>query len=460
MTSDDEAPDPLLGATIEDKYRVDRLIGSGGMGSVYQATNLSFGKRVAMKFLEPAAARDKDTVARFQREAESASAVESAHIVQIFDSGIGPEGRPYLVMELLSGEDLRARLRREERLDVAEAAHVVAQVLRALARAHDAGIIHRDLKPDNVFLCERDDEAMFVKIVDFGISKIARRAATADTLTRRGTVLGTAFYMAPEQAQGFPDIDGRADLWSVGSILYESLSGRPPHVATTYEAVLIKNCTEDAADVRTHAPDVPEDLAFVVQKALARERTERYQTAKEFYEALAGALPELMSTGPPIPSTRRRSPRDSTPSEPGFRTAEGTSVHTHTEGKTNTRRAIVAAFIAALGAFAITAFVMQRPVDAPASPVPEETRSASAIQPADEHVTQPATAATSDAPKVAIAADPPTKDGGTAAERATKPTKITTPRPAVGAQPAGKTAPRPKPAPGVAEGLELDTSGP
>ena len=223
--------------------------------------------------------------------------VESAHIVHIFDSGTAEDGSPFLVMELLSGEDLRARLKRETRMAVADSIHVVGQVLRALARAHAAGIVHRDLKPDNVFLCRHDDDAMFVKIVDFGISKITRRNATADTFTRRGVVLGTAFYMSPEQAQAFRDIDGRSDLFSVGAILFEMLSGRPPHNGTVYEAVLIDICTKDAPDIRSLVPEIPEGLAAVIARALERERDARYQDANDFYDALSMAAPGLLRTG-------------------------------------------------------------------------------------------------------------------------------------------------------------------
>src|SRR5687768_14748969 len=145
---DDSEVGRLVGTTVADKYRIDRLIGRGGMGAVYQATHLSIGKRVALKFLDRQAARDNDSATRFQREAEAASAVESAHIVHIFDSGLS-DGVPFLVMELLSGEDLRGRLRRDGRLPLDDALRITAQVLRALSRAHDAGIIHRDLKPDN-----------------------------------------------------------------------------------------------------------------------------------------------------------------------------------------------------------------------------------------------------------------------------------------------------------------------
>ena len=278
----------LVGATVGGKYRVDRIIGRGGMGAVFQATNLAIGKRVALKFLDHEAAQNQEACQRFQREAEAAGMAESAHIVQIFDSGVTDGGLPFLVMELLTGEDLRARLRREGRLGVVAALRIVSQVLRALLRAHEAGIVHRDLKPDNVFLCARDDDPSFVKIVDFGISKVSL-SRPADTLTRRGTVLGTAFYMSPEQAQSFADIDGRTDLFSVGAILFEMLTGKPPHVAPTYEAVLIAICTQDAADVRTLAPDVPisAPVAALVRRALQREREQRFQSAREFLTAIS-----------------------------------------------------------------------------------------------------------------------------------------------------------------------------
>ncbi len=286
----------LVGTTVAGKYRIDRIIGKGGMGAVFQAANLAIGKRVALKFLDHEAARNREACQRFQREAEAAGMAESAHIVQIFDSGVTDSGLPFLVMELLTGEDLRARLRREGRLSVPAALQIVSQVLRALHCAHEAGIVHRDLKPDNVFLCARDDNPSFVKIVDFGISKVAR-ARVADTLTRRGTVLGTAFYMSPEQAQSFADIDGRTDLFSVGAILFEMLTGQPPHVAPTYEAVLIAICTHDAVDVRTRAPEVPAAVASLVKRALERERDLRFQSAREFLSAIAALEGALAQDG-------------------------------------------------------------------------------------------------------------------------------------------------------------------
>lgn len=316
----------LVGTTVAGKYRVDRLIGRGGMGAVFQAANLSIGKRVALKFLDRQAAEHREASRRFQREAEAASMAESAHIVQIFDSGTTEGGLPFLVMELLIGEDLRAKLQREQRLDIASALRIASQVLRALVGAHRAGIVHRDLKPDNVFLCARDDDPAFVKLVDFGISKVARTRA-ADTLTRRGTVLGTAFYMSPEQAQSFADIDGRTDLFSLGAILFEMLAGRPPHEGRTYEGVLIAICTHDAPDLRTLAPSVSEAVAVLVARALARDRDQRFQSAEEFLDAIA-ALGAGASSG-----TRHRSSRFGT---------------------------LVASVVALLAGFVLTAYLVAR----------------------------------------------------------------------------------------------------
>ena len=311
----EQRDDELVGRAI-GKYTLARVIGRGGMGIVYEAQNTSIGKRVAIKLVSSELAKNKDAVKRFQREAQAASAVESAHIVDIFDSGVSDEGVPYIVMELLRGEDLGHRIRRLGRLELEDALHVTVQILRGLARAHAAGIIHRDLKPDNVFLVDRDDDAAFVKILDFGISKVARQGdAPVQTLTKQGTVLGMPFYMSPEQAQALPDTDGRADLWSSGAILYECLTGRAPHTGGSYEAVIVSICSKDAPDVRMHNPAVSEAIAKVIAKALARDRDDRFASAREMSDALVAASGGLMTTGPrssddpsdPFPSGRMAS---------------------------------------------------------------------------------------------------------------------------------------------------------
>ncbi len=321
-SSDDADNAVWVGKTV-GKYEIVRLLGRGGMGSVYEALNTGIGKRVAMKFVDADTAKNKDAVARFQREAQAASAVESAHIVEIFDSGTTDSGEPFIVMELLRGEDLGHRIKRLGRLEVPEALHITAQILRGLHRAHAAGIVHRDLKPDNIFLVDRDDDPTFAKILDFGISKVQRTSELSPrTITREGTVLGTPFYMAPEQAQAAPDIDGRADLWAAGAILYECLTGRPPHVGTTYEQVIIAICTKEAEDIRLHNPIISEGLSQVVQKALHRDRKERFATAREFLETLiehsGGALSVRHSRGV-SDDAHGGSRRDSslTPSSPG-----------------------------------------------------------------------------------------------------------------------------------------------
>ena len=290
--------DERVGRTI-GKYTLARVVGRGGMGIVYEALNTAIGKRVAIKLVSAELAKNKDAVKRFQREAQAASAVESAHIVDIFDAGVGDDGVPYIVMELLRGEDLGHRIKRLGRLDLEDALHVTVQILRGLARAHHAGIVHRDLKPDNIFLVDRDDDDSFVKILDFGISKVARHGeAPVQTLTKQGTVLGTPFYMAPEQAQGLPDTDGRADLWSTGAILYECLTGRAPHTGGSYEQVIVNICSKDAADVRTHNPAVPEPVAKVIAKALARDRDDRFAGARDFLESLVIASGGTVTSGP------------------------------------------------------------------------------------------------------------------------------------------------------------------
>jgi serine/threonine-protein kinase len=462
MSPDNSEPESLVGALVGGKYRVDALLGRGGMGAVYQATHQAIGKRVALKFLWRDSTRDPETVKRFQREAEAASQVESAHIVQIFDSGISDNGLPFLVMELLVGEDLRTRLRRAGHLPLPEAVHIAGQVARGLMRAHEAGIVHRDLKPDNVYLCRRDDDPMFVKIVDFGISKVARTSNTANTLTRRGVVLGTAFYMSPEQAQAYRDVDGRTDLFSLGAILFEMLTGHPPHTGPAYETVLIDICTKDAPDVRVYAPDVPAAVAEVVIRALRRNREERFQRAEEFYDALALAAPGMLRTGssPGSPALGVGAV-DGTPSAPGAtggtlsRTSSGTAVQADSAVApgVQTRRTVVAALVAALGAFALTALIMARsPAPAsPAAPSAAPTWSAGAVPRAraEPPPVQPSASASSQGSARAGSA------------RAEPPPSIKDPRPnrpwSHREPPKKTTSPAATGAAGVAKGLKLVT---
>jgi len=414
----------LIGTTVAGKYRVERMIGRGGMGAVFQATNIGIGKRVALKFLDHESAQNREASRRFQREAEAAGMAESAHIVQIFDSGASENGLPFLVMELLTGEDLRARLRREGRLELAEALRITSQVLRALVRAHEAGIVHRDLKPDNVFLCARDDDPSFVKLVDFGISKVAR-ARMADTLTRKGTVLGTAFYMSPEQAQSFHDIDGRTDLFSVGAILYEMLSGAPPHGGRTYEAVLIAICTHDAPDLRARLPDLPASVAALLAKALERDRARRFQSAAEFLGALSNVERELglVAGSASAAVSSAHTPRARSASEHVERKRYGT---------------LVAGIVATLAGFALAAYFIAR-VSTP--------RSTTAEQPSASVTTRVAPPATSAVVVSPVTSAPNAAPAVTATALPASPQK-------------SHRTPSPKPNTHVAPGLQLSTKEP
>ncbi|HEX6766935.1 MAG TPA: serine/threonine-protein kinase [Polyangiaceae bacterium] len=364
--------DSLIGSVVAGKYRIERVLGRGGMGAVFSATNTTMGKRVALKFLTREAARDKHATLRFQREAEAAGVIESEHIVHVFDSGTTEEGLPFLVMELLNGEDLRMRLQREGLLPVAEATEIATQILRGLVRAHAAGIIHRDLKPDNVFLSKRDDGSTHAKIVDFGISKLSH-GRSAKTLTRRGTVLGTAYYMAPEQATAAEGVDHRADLYGVGTILFEMLAGRPPHMAPTHEAVLVAICTKDAPDVRTLRPDTPSGLARLLERALARDRDARIGSAEEFVEGLGGA---------PGPATAARA------LTAGHRTDDTLGPSTTERHRSGNRRTVVGGVVAALLGFTLTAALVARKPAGGAAPSAEPARSAAlspvATLPAEE----------------------------------------------------------------------------
>jgi serine/threonine protein kinase len=275
-----------IGRTLGGRYRVARLIGRGGIGAVYEAHD-GAGTPFAVKILDREWAKDEVVAARFAREARAASAVPSPHIVRVLDGGT-ESGCPYLVMELLAGEDLGALLRRKRHLPMDDALHVTEQLLEGLVAAHAAGIVHRDLKPDNVLLGERRGDACFVTIVDFGMSKIERPSGgTAPLkLTGKGVVLGTPLYMSPEQARASTDVDGRSDVYSVGAILFECVTGRPPHTGETHEQVLLAICMEDAPDLRRWAPEAPDALAALVARALHREREDRFATADEMLAAV------------------------------------------------------------------------------------------------------------------------------------------------------------------------------
>jgi serine/threonine-protein kinase len=287
----------LVGTTLDGRYDVTRVIGAGGMGAVYEAQHVGTGRRVAIKVISTGdLTKDAQLVGRFQREAKAAGAIDTQHICGVLDTGTDPEsGLPYMVMEYMVGEDVQQLLRRAAPLSPELALRIVAQTCLGLQKAHDTGVVHRDIKPANLFLNKSDGGNVIVKVLDFGIAKVKMETASeaGDAgLTRTGTMLGSPLYMSPEQARGMKTIDHRADIWSLGVVLYEMLSGRTPfHHIDALGELIIAICSEPPRPVQDFAAWVPPEVAAIVHKALKSSASERYQTASEMFEAVKALLP-------------------------------------------------------------------------------------------------------------------------------------------------------------------------
>jgi serine/threonine protein kinase len=286
-------PTSLVGRLLSGRYRVTGVIAAGGMGVVYEGLQVALGRRVAIKCLHPRFATDTVAIARFQNEAMVSGSFGHPHIVEVFDLGwLDDDRAPYLVMERLEGETLGTRLSREKKLPVSLVVTLARQALSALVATHARGILHRDLKPDNLFMMRVTDGAPRVKVLDFGLSKAIAPVDDATRLTRSGVVMGTPSYMAPEQAMGAPDLDGRVDLYALGMILYESLVGRLPFAARTPAALMQEIARVRPPTPRLVRPEVPAALDAAVTRAIARDRKARFADATEMQRALA-SLPAL-----------------------------------------------------------------------------------------------------------------------------------------------------------------------
>jgi eukaryotic-like serine/threonine-protein kinase len=294
-----------IGDRIDGKYEIKRLLGEGGMGAVYEGENTLIHRRVAIKVLHSGVATLEEAVKRFENEAQAAGRIGSDHIVEVLDLGRLDSGDRYMVMEFLKGESLSARIAARGRLSASELCDIGLQLLEGLSAAHEAKIIHRDLKPDNIFLiAQAKGRTDFVKILDFGISKF-NVIGNDFSMTRTGAVMGTPYYMAPEQARGAKNLDARLDVYAAGVILYEAATGKVPFEGDTFNELLIKIATEESPTVRTLAPDLDPGLAEIIDRARRRNPEQRFASAREFRDAMArwseGGRSSDLATGATLP---------------------------------------------------------------------------------------------------------------------------------------------------------------
>jgi eukaryotic-like serine/threonine-protein kinase len=298
---------PERGKVIAGRYRLDRVLAQGGMGSVWVGHHLQLDVPVAVKFMAPYFAASAEARARFEREAKASAQLRIANAVQVYDFGI-EDGTPFITMELLDGEDLHARLDREKRLTPAATLVILNQVCIGLRRAHDVGLVHRDLKPANIFLSRQGREEV-AKILDFGIAKAPEPAAGAGGAgaTKTGTLLGTPHYMSPEQVRSTSKVDLRSDLWALGVIAFRCVTGQLPFPGDEMGEVLIDVCTK-AIPVPSHiAPDLPPELDRFFERALMRDPAQRFQDADELADAFADAQEPvtMLARGEAIDTARR-----------------------------------------------------------------------------------------------------------------------------------------------------------
>jgi serine/threonine protein kinase len=311
-----EAPDedPLVGTLLAGKYEVQKTLGRGGMGAVYLARQIAMDRQVAVKVLLTELSTNPHAAKRFVQEAKAVSRLQHPNTITIHDYGTSEAGQMYIVMELLKGQTLASALHTAGRIDALRAAKIISQVCASLAEAHEAGIIHRDLKPDNIFLTQVGRDPDHAKVLDFGIAKVLD-AEGASKLTATGMVFGTARYMSPEQAQG-KQVDGRADVYSLGVVLFEILTGSPPFSADTVVALLLKHVTAPVPMFTEACPDhaVDPEIERITRRALQKDPGLRYQRISDFAEELdafartLGGYPRPSMSAPPERSARPPEP--------------------------------------------------------------------------------------------------------------------------------------------------------
>jgi serine/threonine protein kinase len=341
-----------IGVVLDGAYKIDGLLGQGGMGAVYLATQLRLEKTVAIKVMARELTSNPEALERFRREARVSSSLGHPHIVQVNDFSTTPSGEPFLVMEFLEGEDLDHRLRQVGRLAPRQVVHIVRQVASALAATHAKTIVHRDLKPGNIYLLAAAGESDFVKVLDFGISKV--RSATTK-LTRTSSIMGTPNYMSPEQAKGnIDDIDERTDQWALACIAWECLCGVGPFVGENVPSILFQIVHESPADLLSKVPGLHPQVERVLLRALAKNKTERFASVTEFAEALAQAA--MGAPAPSVPQTGRFAPSAlaAAPIQTTFSQAAGAVESPHDEARPRPKKRL-RSVAAATGVFLLVA---------------------------------------------------------------------------------------------------------
>jgi eukaryotic-like serine/threonine-protein kinase len=449
------APPVAIGATVAEKYVVERVLGEGGMGIVLAARHRDLDQRVAIKCLLPEIAQRGVAAERFRREARAVASMRSEHICRVLDVGTLADGIPFMIMEYLDGCDLAQELERRERLPYREAVAYVLQACEALSEAHRAGIIHRDLKPANLFLEQRSSGMRRVKVLDFGVSKSLLEAQKSQALTQTANMVGSPLYMSPEQLESSRDVDARADLWGLGVVLYELISGVPPFAAASIPQLIAAVINERPRRLPSDL-EVPPELEAVIVRMLSKERRDRHASVEELMEDLEpfAALPPAVGyrTTQVSAGERNRTPASAAARPTSTRSSTRTSTRTsqtplswdRNDGKTGSRSraAVVVVLLALAAAGAFVAYTSSRNGDegpGMAKPLPQQEANDPGPSKTAASSREPSTPPNQDIPRGVL----PEAEGTAAAPPAAPATDVAKPDPAKpGAAP--EPAPQPK----------------